>query len=330
MAKPNIRTPFIRPSLDPHKLAHFLAVYQTGSFSGAAIDNSISQQAVSKSIARLEESLGVALFERTSFGARPTRFADRLAARAQAIVAEGRLAAAELAAMRGAERGYVRIGLGWSFLPRIAPDTINRFKRVQPDVTVSIMTGDSGTLYKALLSGDLEFVASAPPESMPVDPTLRREPLFVEHDMLTMRRDHPLAGTPVTDLERLARQTWLLSMQLQPQWERICDIFLSREIAPPANFVDLDSVILVKAMLLQSDGVALLAPELFAQEHERELYAMIPETAFTTTRTAYLAQTARTDLQPYARMLRDTLHRSWQALVPRESWIGQAQPEFVP
>lgn len=317
MAKPDIRTPFIRPTLDPHKLAHFLAVYQAGSFSGAALENGVSQQAISKSIARLEETLGVSLFERSSFGARPTRFAERLATRAQAIAAEGRLAAAELAAMRGAGRGYVRIGLGWSFLPRIAPDMLNRFKRQHPDVTISIMTGDSGTLYRALLTGDLEFVASAPPESMAVDPALAREPMFVEHDMLTMRRDHPLAGAASSDLEALSRQTWLLSMQLQAQWERICAIFLSREIAPPGNFVDLDSVILVKAMLLQSDGVALLAPELFAQEHERELYTMIPDTPFTGTRTAYLATRAGKDLQPYARMLRDTLHRSWRDLTPK-------------
>ncbi len=322
MAKPDIRKPFIRPTLDPQKLAHFLAVYQSGSFSSAAIDNGVSQQAISKSIARLEESLGVALFERSSFGARATRFADRLAIRAQAIVAEGRLAAAELAAMRGSGRGYVRIGFGWSFLPRIGPDTINRFKRQHPDVTISIVTGDSGTLYKALLSGDLEFVASAPPETMPVDPSLTREPLFIEHDVLTMRRGHPLAGNAFSDLDSLSRQTWLLSMQLQPQWERICDTFLSHEIAPPANFVDLDSVMLVKAMLLQSNGVALLAPELFAQEHERELYTMVHETPFTAARTAYLAQRARTDLQPYARMLRDTLHRSWQALVPKTSRLS--------
>ena len=321
MAKPDIRAAFIRPTLDPQKLAHFLAVYETGSFSGAATENCVSQQAVSKSIARLEESLGVTLFERSSFGARPTRFADRLARRAQAIVAEGRLAAAELAAMRGAGQGYVRIGLGWSFLTRIDPEMLNRFKRRHPEVTVSIATGDSRSLYRGLLSGDLEMVASAPPDSMPVDPAFHREPLFVERDILTMRNGHPLATAPEVPLEILARQTWYLSMQLKPQWERICEIFLSRNIEPPADFIDLDSVLLVKSLLLASDGVALLSPELFAQEHERELYTMIPETPFSNERTAFLAQRDNAQLQPYARMLREMFHRSWQSIVPAEMHI---------
>ncbi len=318
MAKPDIRSAFIGPSLDPHKLTHFLAVYESGSFSGAAVDNGVSQQAISKSIGRLESSLGVQLFERSPFGAKPTRFADRLAMRAKAIISEGRLAAAELAAMRGAGRGYVRIGLGWSFLTRIGPDLLIRFKRQHPDVTVSIMTGDSRSLYRALLSGDLELVASAPPSSLPIDPSLQRKALFVERDQLVMRRGHPLAATATIPLDELARQTWHISMQLQPQWDRICEIFLAHRIEPPARFIDLDSVLLVKSLLLQSDGVALLSPELFAQEHERELFAIVPGTPFTTERTAFLAQRERTELQPYARMLRDAFHRSWRRIVPSE------------
>lgn len=318
MAKPDIRSAFIGPSFDPSKLAHFLGVYESGSFSGAALASGVSQQAISKSIARLEAALGVQLFERSPFGARPTRFADRLAMRARTIVSEGQLAAAELAAMRGAGRGYVRIGLGWSFLTRIGPDLLIRFKRQHPDVTVSIMTGDSRSLYRALLAGDLEWVASAPPGSLEIDPSLAREALFVERDQLVMRRGHLLAAERPIPLEALARQTWYLSMQLQPQWDRVCSTFLAHRIKPPANYIDLDSVLLVKSLLLQSDGVALLSPELFAQEHERELYAMVPDTAFTAERTAFLAQRARTELQPYARMLRDAFHRSWRGIVPHD------------
>jgi len=101
LKKADIRVRFIKPSLDPQKLAHFLSVYDTGSFSGAASLNNVSQQAVSKSVLRLEDGLGVKLFERGAYGAEATIFGHALARRAKVITAESRLAAAEISALRG-------------------------------------------------------------------------------------------------------------------------------------------------------------------------------------------------------------------------------------
>jgi len=315
MAKPDIRTPFISPTLDPQKLSHFLAVFSSGSFSAAASANGVSQQAVSKSIAKLEEQLGVTLFNRNNLGAQPTRFAESLARRAQTIVAEGRLAAAELAAMRGSGRGYVRIGLGWSFLTRIGPEMIRQFKARHPEVTVSIVTGDSHALYQRLLSGDVEWVASAPLEGVNVPQSLERHPLFVENDLLIMRAGHPLADNPTLDLKKLAEQTWFFSMQLSAQWQRVCNIFLSRGLEPPRNFIDLDSILLVKSMLLSGDGIALLPVSLFDQDFEAPLYAMIPDTSFTVERTAYLAFRENAELQPLARRMMEQFETSWRTNV---------------
>lgn len=319
MVKPDIRAPFISPSLDPQKLSHFLAVYTTGSFSAAASENGVSQQAVSKSIARLEELLGVALFERSPLGARPTRFADSLARRAQTIVAEGRLAAAELAAMRGSGRGYVRIGLSWSFLARVAPDLIRRFKAQHPEVTLSIVTGQSRELYQRLLSGDVEWAASAPLEGLHVPSSIERQPLFVERDMLIMRADHPMAASRELDLPTLAKQTWCLSMQLEEQWQRICDTFLSRGLEPPRDLIDLDSILLVKSLLLASDGIGLLPETLFEPTLERPRYAMIADTPFTVERTAYTAVRKGSELQPLARRMLEQFERSWREHVPVDS-----------
>lgn len=311
------------PVLDPQKLSHFLAVYDAGTFSSAAIAVGVSQQAISKSIAKLEDSLGVALFERSKFGATPTRFAERLVRRANAIVAESNLAAAEMAAMRGAGRGYVRIGLGWSFLVRIGPLLMNAFKQRYPDVTLSIVSGDSRALYARLLAGDLEMVASAPPNNLPVDAAIRRQPLYHEHDLLTVRRGHPITRHTNLPLEELAQYPWCISMQLQQQWERVCDVFLSENVAPPINIIDLDSILLVKSLILQTDGIALLAHELFALDYEMEHFSIIPDSPFTNQRTAYLAERENTQHQSYTRYLRELFHRTWREVVPDESHVSQ-------
>ena len=81
------------------------------------------------------------LFERGAFGAEPTVFGRSLAKRAKLIVAETRLATAELDALKGAEKGFIKVGFGWSFLPRIAPLSIERFRRRRPGVTVKYCNG---------------------------------------------------------------------------------------------------------------------------------------------------------------------------------------------
>lgn len=315
MKNPDLRQRFIRPSMDPQKLQHFLSVYDTGSFSRAAALNNVSQQAVSKSVAKLEESLAVKLFERGAFGAEPNSFGHALARRAKVITAEARLAAAEISALRGADRGYVRIGLGWSFLPRIAPILIDRFSERQPGITLSITSGDSKTLHQKLLQGDVEFVASAPPADMNIDDAIETEELFDDRDVIMMRRGHPLADKADLTLEDLASQTWLASMQLREQWERICNIFLAAGLSPPAKYVDIDSVILAKSTLLQSNSIMLMAKELVATETEREDYFLVEDTPFSNSRNAFLAFRRNSVLQPAAQSLKNELLAACRSVV---------------
>ncbi len=328
MKKPDIRARFIRPSLDPQKLTHFMAVYETGVFSVAAADVGVTQQAISKSIARLEDSLGVVLFERRPTGVAPTIFAHTLAKRARAIISESKLAAAELVALRGAGQGFVRIGLGWTFLPRLGPELIERFKRSNPDVTVSIVTGESRQLYASLLIGDVEFVASAPPTDMLADPMIQRHPLFVDRDQLVMRADHPLAKRGSHTLEDLRTQTWMISLQLSQQWKSICDTFLKQQLEPPANFVDLNSVILLKSMLLSTDGVALLSPELVSLPHEQAMYHTIGDNPFALPRKAYLATRKNADQQALTRQMITIFDQVWREMIDEQLHCAPTASKF--
>lgn len=69
------------------QIRYFVAVYQAGSFSKAAKDQFITVQAVSKSIADLENELGKPLFERKSRGVAPMPFGDLLFHKAQETLA---------------------------------------------------------------------------------------------------------------------------------------------------------------------------------------------------------------------------------------------------
>jgi len=300
--------------LDAAKLQHFLAVYQFGNFARAADASGITQQAVSKSVARLEDSLGVKLFNRGGFGAEPTEYGHTLAKRAKIITTEFRLAKAELNSLRGASDGFVKVGFGWSILPRIGPKVIEGFRARRPGVTLSITTGDSRSLFQKLMAGEVEFVASAPPSGLELDSSLVSQELFEDRDVVVMRAGHPLADQTVTSLRDLSQQVWLVSLSLREQWLRISNAFLSAGIEPPKKIVDLDSISLAKYTLAQSDSVALLAKELVAREIELGEFTCIEQTAFPTKRAALLTTRRGATLQPAASQLINELMRACREL----------------
>ncbi|MCG8526332.1 MAG: LysR substrate-binding domain-containing protein, partial [Opitutales bacterium] len=176
-----------------HKLLHFLTTYELGNIGRAAAKMSITQQAVSKSIGVLEEALDVVLFTRKSAGVEPTIYADALARRAKIILAEAKLAAGEISTLRNAQEGAVRFGMGWSMLYRIGPEAIERFRQRYPGVVVSVVDGNSMSLYPRLMDGELEFVISAPPSSFAIDASLSVTRLYEERDWVVLGKKHPLA-----------------------------------------------------------------------------------------------------------------------------------------
>lgn len=308
------RLDYAEQTLDPRKLRHFLQVYETRNFARAAEACNVTQQAISKSIAKLEDAVDAPLFNRGAFGAAPTAYADALARRAKIIVAENRLAAAEINALKGAQSGALRVGFGWSFLPRIAPLAIERFRKRRPGVSLSIATGDSVSLFRKLLRGDIEFVASAPPPAIAIDPQLRTRTLFQETDAIVMRAGHPLAKKRTLTLEALAQQTWIMSFALSAQWRLIAKAFIDQGLNPPANVVDVDSIVLAKAMIAHGDYVAFFSRELVANERRRREFVIRPAPDLPSRRPALLTTRHASAPQPAAKAFMTDVTRACSEL----------------
>jgi DNA-binding transcriptional LysR family regulator len=281
--------------VDPIKLQRFLAVLDTGHFARAAAQLGISQPAVSKSIKTLETELGVRLFERGQFGAEPTPFAKRLAVRAKLILAEGRLARAELDAMRGAKSGSLAIGTGISFASRILPQALDRFRRRWPNVAISVDVGISGMLFPGLLRGDYDFVISAPPPSLGIDPEIACEALFEEADVLVVGPSHPLLVEPPRTIADVQRYPWLVAGR-SGLWESIVASFTAVGSPPPRDVIRTDSDTLAKALLLQGPYVCLLGRQLFAVEADQQRLFEVSLPGFGDRRPAFI--TTRRRSQP--------------------------------
>ena len=129
----------------------FVAVADAGQFSEAAVDLSITQQAVSKRVAALEKDLGVRLFTRTARGGELTVDGQAFLPHARDLLrAEERAAAAVQPGRRALRVDVIN--------RRIAPTALLRdFHRAHPETEIDVVTlFDADTAIAAVRSGAID------------------------------------------------------------------------------------------------------------------------------------------------------------------------------
>jgi DNA-binding transcriptional LysR family regulator len=128
----------------------FMAVVEKGSFSLAALELGISQSAVSRAIASLEDDLGVSLLTRGRFGAHPTDFGTRVTVQIQQILQAQANIEAEAHREKNLYGGRVRIASFRSVATHVLPPLIAQFSQRFPNVEVSLVEADPQTVEQAL------------------------------------------------------------------------------------------------------------------------------------------------------------------------------------
>jgi DNA-binding transcriptional LysR family regulator len=117
-----------------HDLHVLMAVMQAGSMSKAAALLNTTQPAVSRSIAELERTIGVRLFERNALGVEPTNYGRALLEGGVAVFDDLRQAAKNIEFLADPTAGEVRIGctpiLAASFVSAIVARLSQRYPRV--------------------------------------------------------------------------------------------------------------------------------------------------------------------------------------------------------
>lgn len=115
----------------------FVRVVESGSFVGAGKRLGLSASAVGKSLARLEEKLGVRLLNRSTRRISLTDEGTLFFERCQRIVAEVQEAEAELARISDTPRGKLRVSLpaiGYRMLLPILPEFSERYPEIELDL----------------------------------------------------------------------------------------------------------------------------------------------------------------------------------------------------
>ena len=178
--------------LSANLLTCFLAVMRHGTLTAAAAQLCISQPALSKSLRRLEEDLGVPLFERSSAGMAPTSYALALAHRARTMELESERARDEIRRMKEGGAGSLTIGIGPLWAVHVLPQVIAALTVRHSSLRIRVVSGVLDTLLPQLLRGEVDVVCAA--LDFPDHPDIEKEALIDSIHLMLAHASHPLAG----------------------------------------------------------------------------------------------------------------------------------------
>lgn len=290
----------------------FVAAYEEGSFTRAAMRENATQSGISQHVAALETNLGAMLFERGPQGIVPTpegRVFYRRAIEALAALATGRT---EVQGARAALSGPVRAGLMPAFTRAALAPVLQRFVAAHPLVRPEVVEGYSGALSDMVRAGSLDF-ALVPAGGETAG--LRTNPLARDREMLVCA---PGAAGPahMTPIRMAAGGPWRVVVPGRANIRRArLEAYFNAHAVPIDDLLEIDSMLATLELVAQSDWVAVLPGVICAGDadgRQRHVHPLIDPDLVSDFVTI---EPARDALSPAAAALRDMLATEISRLV---------------
>jgi len=194
--------------VDTQNLKAFLLVAEYGSFSLAAEKLHLTQPAVSKRVALLEEQLGASLFDRIGRNIGLTEAGRALLPHARAVQSELDAAQQSVRDLSGAVAGQLRLATSHHIGLHRLPPVLSAFSKAYSGVLIDIDFMDSEQAYERIMQGraELAIVTLAPVREASVV-TL---PIWPDPLDFMVGIHHPLAQHPGLDLRALSEHPAIL------------------------------------------------------------------------------------------------------------------------
>ena len=197
--------------MDLTNYASFIAVAEHGTFSKAADALFITQPAISKRIAQLEEQLGSQLFDRIGKKIQLNAAGMALLPIAERILQDVKESQRVIDNLSGRVSGHLSLVTSHHIGLRRLPDTLKKYAEDYPQVRLDLAFMDSENACQKIEKGDYELGVVTLPLS--VSQRLKLTPLWNDPLTIAVALDHPLVkvanGNSIT-LNQLAKHSAIL------------------------------------------------------------------------------------------------------------------------
>ncbi len=148
------------------ELHYILEVSRTGSFSKAAENLFVSQPALSKSIKKTEEAIGMPLFDRRTHPLQLTEAGKAYVKAIEKILLTEKDLSDQIRDIRNLEKGHISIGGSNYVNTSILPDILTSFQEQYPGVQIHLVEFSSARLSQMLAKNELDLTFSCNMEFM--------------------------------------------------------------------------------------------------------------------------------------------------------------------
>lgn len=191
--------------MDIIQLQYFRAVAEHGSFTRAAEALHLTQSALSKSIARLEEEVGLRLFEREGNRISLNRFGQRFLQDSQEALSRLSDGVRAVREMAGLERGEVRIAISKDvFLDHL----IQQFLLEHPDASFYCYLLSPEQMREALEKGSIDLAVST---TRPIGTGILWQELYLDQLEVMISAEHPLGQARQLYLHQLKDEYFVVT-----------------------------------------------------------------------------------------------------------------------
>ncbi|CAB3820075.1 LysR family transcriptional regulator [Achromobacter piechaudii] len=246
-------------------LALLADIARHGTLTRVAAATGISQPAVTKALAELEDIFGGPLFLRSGRGLAPTPLGNLALVRARHMQSDLDLWAREVQALHAGHSAHLNVGVVPYVSSALLTAAISRLHQ-RFGVTLTLHRATTDHLVPMLRRHELDCIISRATSTVALDDLMhkvlyRQRPRLIAHSRLAQRlaRRQP-------DWAAVAAMDWVLPASNTPTRQLIVEHFIRAGLRPPSPVLEAYSTDVIEGMLTTNETLISVVPEDIARE----------------------------------------------------------------
>ncbi len=250
------------------ELRYIVTLAQEQHFGRAAGKCFVSQPTLSVGVKKLEDELGVALFERTRNAVRVTPMGEQIISQAQKVLEEA--SAIKQLAKSGQNQlsTPLRVGAIYTIGPYLFPHLVPQLAQAAPDMPLYIEENFTAVLRRKLRMGELDAIIIALPFN---EPDVLTKQLYDEPFRVLLPGGHPWEKLKEVDLADLPKEELLLLGEghcFRDQILEACPMLIKKkEAGEDGSGIEATSLETIRHMVASGMGISVLPQSALVDSH---------------------------------------------------------------
>ena len=284
------------------QLEYFRVLAEIENFTEAANQLSITQPALSKAIAKLEEELEAPLFEKQGRNSKLTRYGKAFLKHTVTALKEIQDGVQEIKKMNNPDTGTVSISSLYTAGTRLIPEAISEFLNIYPNIKFEYCLETTENMLRGLINGRFDLGLYSDIDENPTHSDIASIPVRQEELVIIVPKHHPLAGKTELSLLDLKDENFVFFSEKMES--KVKTFFQGYGCTPKSILKPSDSCMVVIGFVSAGLGISIVP---YSQILKTENVSVIKAKEQQCYRTIHLGWKKSSGLSPSSQLFKDFL-----------------------